>query len=90
MLLEAKKAGLGAEAASMGEMQHALNIGFDPAKEGFNWPLWLYHHLIGWRYVFNFENLQKIVYDSPVKTSYDLEHAIKAGVHINLAWFSYY
>ena len=37
MLLEAKKAGLGAEAASMGEMQHALNIGFDPAKEGFNW-----------------------------------------------------
>ena len=37
MLLEAKKAGLGAEAASMGEMQHALNIGFDPAKEGFHW-----------------------------------------------------
>ena len=39
VLLEAKKAGLGAEAASMGEMQHALNIGFDPAKEGFHWSV---------------------------------------------------
>lgn len=57
VLMEAKNAGLGAEAASMGEMQHALNLGFDPSK---------------------------IVYDSPVKTSYDLERAIKAGVHINL------
>jgi len=57
VLLEAKKAGLGAEAASMGELQHALNIGFNP---------------------------EKIVYDSPVKTMYDLERAIKAGVHINL------
>jgi len=38
-------------------MEHALNLGFDPAK---------------------------IVYDSPVKTEFDLEFAIKAGVHINL------
>ena len=37
-----------------------------------------------------FENHLKIVYDSPVKTSYDLERAIKAGVHINLAWFSFH
>ena len=57
MLLEAKKAGLGAEAASRGEMEHALNLGFEPAK---------------------------IVYDSPVKTTRDLEFAINAGVHINL------
>ena len=26
----------------------------------------------------------KIVYDSPVKTTFDLERAIRAGVHINL------
>ena len=57
VLLEAKRAGLGAEAASLGEMEHALSLGFDPAK---------------------------IVYDSPVKTTIDLERAIRAGVHINL------
>lgn len=32
VLLEAKSSGLGAEVASMGEIQHALNIGFSPEK----------------------------------------------------------
>lgn len=57
VLLEAKNCGLGAEAASMGELQHALSLGFNP---------------------------NKIVYDSPVKTTKDLKIAIEAGVHINL------
>jgi len=38
-LLEAKALGLGAEAASMGEMVHALNLGFDPEKVVFDSPV---------------------------------------------------
>jgi len=39
VLLEAKRAGLGAEAASMGEMEHALSLGFDPAKIVYDSPV---------------------------------------------------
>merc|ERR1711936_348538 len=39
VLLEAKSLGLGAEAASMGEMQHALNLGFDPHKVVYDSPV---------------------------------------------------
>ena len=65
----------------MGELQHALNLGFAPDK--FECPKFikLLKMLNFWR---NIVTLKKIVYDSPVKTSRDLEFAMKAGVHINL------
>ncbi|MBM3405139.1 MAG: diaminopimelate decarboxylase [Bacteroidetes bacterium] len=56
ILRHLRELGMGAEAASIGEVNLALHAGFDPAD---------------------------IVFDSPVKTIYELQFTLQHGIHIN-------
>ena len=63
VMLEAKKCGLGAEAASIGELEHALQLGFDRSKIVYDSPVKTKAHLkhaLNAGVVINLDNLEEI------------------------------
>ena len=85
-MLEAKKCGLGAEAASIGELEHALQLGFDRSKIVYDSPVKTKAHLkhaLNAGVVINLDNLEEVEKVNEILPDLNVDVTGKIGMRVN-------